>query len=80
MILMNVETLTIEDLIRIFKPYVKTNHFKYSDSFEDVIKDVMKQISEIEEVKGYRHGYNAGYEAGQEDKKQEIIENLRDKL
>lgn len=77
---MNEETLTIEDLIRIFKPYVKTNLFKYSDSFEKVIKDVMEQISESGEEKGYRDGYNAGYEAGQSDKKQEILENLKDML
>ena len=77
---MNEETLTIEDLIRNFKPYVKTNHFKYSDSFEKVIKDVMEQISESGEEKGYRNGYNDGYDAGQSDKKQEILENLRDML
>jgi flagellar biosynthesis/type III secretory pathway protein FliH len=77
---MNEETLTIEDFIRLLKSHIKTNHYKYSDSFESVIKDLIEQISDVAEEKGYRNGYDAGYEAGQSDKKQEIIENLRTML
>lgn len=73
---MNQETLTIEEFINLLKYHVKTNHYKYSDSFESVIKDLIKQISDKAEEKGYRNGYDAG----QYDKKQEILENLKDML
>jgi len=77
---MNEETLTIENFIRLLKSHIKTNHYKYSDSFEIVVKDLIEQISDTAEEKGYRNGYSAGYDAGQYDKKQELIENLRTML
>lgn len=77
---MNQETLTIEEFINLLKYHIKTNHYKYSDSFESVIKDLIKQISNKAEEKGYRNGYDDGYDAGQYDKKQEILENLKDLL
>jgi hypothetical protein len=77
---MNEETLTIENFIRLLKSHIKTNHYKYSDSFETVVKDLIEQISDTAEEKGYRNGYSAGYDAGQYDKKQELIENLRTML